>query len=532
MEADGQRLHSVLSKTEVLEKMKKEIEQISEVFSVSRSDATVILISLRWNSFQVSDRLGEEDKEKFLSKLGLGQESILSSENQETESKGICDDDDDDGSVMVSTPFCSHKYGIDYWRDYLTESLEKEERVTLLLCPNKDCVASVGPETIEKLPETVKEIYDKYVLGSFMESKKETIKWCPASGCDYAIELGDNVVDDDDDGEETNGFGVVCLCGHTFCWTCKVESHRPVTCNNASLWCSSLDQSRSLMWLAKNTKHCPSCNTLFDKNDAPAVRKYVTCTCSCRFCYICLRSEEDHILPGKCREAIVPQPINEYNLTHHLVLWDRSHEAMDKAKAEHKDMELKTIPKLTKNRGLSEEDIRVVREASMLVVQCSLVLKWSSVFGYFITDYHIAKKQYLNHLRDEAEATLLKHRETLHALMKQAASGVDFGLLKHMLKTTTENTGNYFHFLVNTVESGLPDVKVDVYENVPSLCWYCDRCTFQNNWDDNECKMCFVSLDSPPPSPHVAATDNNNDNNNNNNDNNDNDNNDNNNDNK
>ncbi|KAL1188085.1 putative E3 ubiquitin-protein ligase ARI16 [Cardamine amara subsp. amara] len=53
--------------------MMKEINQISEIFSVPKSDTTVILIHLRWNSYNASDLLGDDNKEKFLAELGLVQ---------------------------------------------------------------------------------------------------------------------------------------------------------------------------------------------------------------------------------------------------------------------------------------------------------------------------------------------------------------------------------------------------------------------------------------------------------------------------
>ncbi|WZZ45336.1 hypothetical protein YC2023_041595 [Brassica napus] len=50
----------------------------------------------------------------------------------------------------VSTPFCSHKFSKTCWTSHLSNLLEGnnngEERV---LCPNPDCVAPVGPDTMK-----------------------------------------------------------------------------------------------------------------------------------------------------------------------------------------------------------------------------------------------------------------------------------------------------------------------------------------------------------------------------------------------
>ncbi|CAL9229685.1 unnamed protein product [Arabidopsis halleri] len=491
MEADGKK-YSVLAKTEVREKMMKEIEQISEVFSVSKSDATVILICLRWNSFKASDLLGD-NKEKFLAKLGLvqvfGSNSSSSADREKTTlSAG-------DGDYLVSTPFCSHKFSTTCWSEYLSDALEKnKDERGLISCLNQDCVASVGPDTIEKLTEPVKVMYENYAIESFMECHKGTIKWCPASGCEYAIEL-------QEDGNEN--VTVVCLCGHTFCWTCRLESHRPVSCKKASIWWTYLlDQSRSISWIHTNTKPCPNCKSPVQQNGDPDYR-LITCICSNSFCWICLRTEEEHNGNWNCAPVTVPaaDPSSaEFSQILHLNLWEGGHEALEKAKSKLRALEEKTIPKLVENCGLSELDIRTVREAGMLNVQCRQVLKWSCVFDYFITEYESTKKQYTKHLIGQASAMLCKHEGKLDESMYRALSGGDFTFFKHMLETSTTYTGNYFDGFIKDLEDGKPpEVKADAYEDGQSSHWFCDRCTFENSCVDKQCKMCFFPLGSPPP---------------------------------
>ncbi|KAL5818699.1 hypothetical protein ACOSQ4_022541 [Xanthoceras sorbifolium] len=43
-------------------------------------------------------------------------------------------------------------------------------------------------------------------------------EWCPAPGCDYAVDF--------DVG--SGNFDVTCHCSHSFCWNCTEEAHRPV----------------------------------------------------------------------------------------------------------------------------------------------------------------------------------------------------------------------------------------------------------------------------------------------------------------
>ncbi|KAH0893283.1 hypothetical protein HID58_055712 [Brassica napus] len=449
METDGQRVYSVLTTNEVGEKMTSEINQISEVFLLSKSDATLILISLRWNSFKASDRLGD-DKEKLLSDLGLVK--VFSS----------CQESDSVSSFaghenLVSTPFCSHEFSETCWKSHLNNLLErKTEEEERVLCPNPDCVAPVGPDTIEKLTEpAVKMMYDRYILGSFVEANKESIKWCPAPGCEYAIELHEDLLEDD---ESSLDFGVVCLCGHTFCWSCTLESHRPVTCKDASVWFSStLDTLKSNAWLLENTKRCPNCNCHVQRTDDPVLRM-ITCICSCSFCWRCFRSEEEHNGKWNCVEFSFQLSMRQVDDSRYLRLWETCLEEYENSKSDLKAIEENGVPRLTDNCSFNERDVDAVKEASLLMVQCRLVLKWSCAYEYFIAMYQSAKTQYVKYLRGEATKTLLRHIATHEELMNKAPTSGYFSSFKVKLSDSSTITGNYFHEYVKTLESVVASV--------------------------------------------------------------------------
>ncbi|KAH0922422.1 hypothetical protein HID58_022440 [Brassica napus] len=427
--------------------MTSEINQISEVFLLSKSDATLILISLRWNSFKASDRLGD-DKEKLLSDLGLVKVFSSCQENDSVSSFAGQEN-------LVSTPFCSHKFSETCWRSHLSNLLtEEEERV--VLCPNPDCVAPVGPDTIEKLTEpAVKMMYDRYILGSFVEANKESIKWCPAPGCEYAIELHEDLLEDDD-----LDFGVVCLCGHTFCWSCTLESHRPVTCKEASVWSSStLDTLKSNAWLLENTKRCPNCNCHVQRTDDPVLRM-ITCICSCSFCWRCLLSEEEHNGNWNCVELLFQLSMRQVDDSSYLRLWETCLEEYENSKSDLKAIEENGVPRLTDNSSFNEQDVDAVKEATLLMVQCRLVLKWSCAYEYFIAMYQSPKTQYVKHLRGEARKTLLRHKATQEELMNKALTSGYFSSFKVELSNSSTITGNYFHEYVKTLESGFPEIQM------------------------------------------------------------------------
>ena len=286
---DQQRPYSVCTRDDLKERITKQIDVISEIFCVSNSDATVLLMKLRWNSQLLSERLSQENK-KLLTESGLKPVDVTDS-NQDL-SDSSCDefyeffddvDDDGDDVVKVSTPFCSHKFSTTYWSKYLDKNFfSVEKTLDTISCPHHDCGASVGRDTIEKLTVKDRDSYDEYVLRSYLEKSKKQIKQCP--GCSYFIEFHKGT-----DAEEY-GLNVVCLCGHNFCCRCSLETHRPVTCNNASDWLSrdlqklseASEKSLSFLWIEDNTETCPHCLSPLEIGLGSLDSKFVPCG-YCRF---------------------------------------------------------------------------------------------------------------------------------------------------------------------------------------------------------------------------------------------------------
>ncbi|XP_010491528.1 PREDICTED: probable E3 ubiquitin-protein ligase ARI16 [Camelina sativa] len=496
MEAYGQK-YSVLVKTEVRDKMMEEINKISEFFSVSKSDATVILVRLRWNSFKASDLL-VDNKDKFLAELGLARVPISNSSSAGRETTTL---PDGDGDYLVSTPFCSHKFSTICWSEYLTDVLvkNKEETGFIISCLNQGCLASVGPDTIEKLTDTVKEMYEGWLLESYMESHKETMKWCPAPGCEYAILLKGDTYEVD--------FGVVCLCGHTFCWACDLESHRPVECKKAKVWGKDLlDELRTVAWIHANTKRCPNCRTRVQQNEDPDY-KLMKCICSYSFCWVCLRTEEEHNGNWNCVPVACPvgeSSSRELTQIRRLKDWELRQQEMEKAKYNQRFVEENYIPKLVDRCGVTELDIRTLKEAEILIVQCRQVLKWTCVFEYYMTEkYGSTKMQYLGHLRGLASIMVWNHEMTRRWVILESLEKRNFTYLKHQVETSTTNTGSHFDGFVKNLEEGMPEV---VYVDGPIIRWECSKCFIKNKDVDQECQLCYLPRESPESS-HVPPPD-------------------------
>ncbi|KAG7607179.1 putative E3 ubiquitin-protein ligase ARI15 [Arabidopsis thaliana] len=438
--------------------------------------------------------------EKLMTESGLKPVVIDSNQDLSRVYCGICSnigDDDYDGDVVVvdgdliSTPFCSHKFCKACWSKYLEKNFfSVEKNHTAIPCPDRDCRAAVGPETIEKLTVRDQAMYELYVLKSYREKYLGwKLKQCPARGCNYVIEF--HLASED----EEHSLNIVCLCGHIFCWRCMLESHRPVTCNNASDWLSrdleqlieEVDKPSTVSWIDANTKPCPHCFIPVEIDGERPWAQFLTCVCSGRFCWKCFRSPETHGTSGSC---LAPARSSNVGFNHWnrakpgiscLDLWNASQVNLVNAKYELEAFEESIIKKPS---DLKEQDVKVLREGLMLIVQCRQFLKWSCAYDYIHTEYDMAKREYLRFLQENASGIVHSFSQSI----KEETEAKELTCGKLLSETT--NIGNFFYHFIKTLREGLPEVQAESYDNYGGPYWLCDRCTYGNSWFQRACKMC------------------------------------------
>jgi ariadne-1 len=132
-------------------------------------------------------------------------------------------------------------------------------------------------------PESYYEKYLKFLYRSFVDDNSH-IKWCPAPGCQLAIDRSNTTY--------SQGF-VRCVCGWRFCFNCEREDHSPVSCDQMNRWSNQLGLfDANMKWLMANTKSCPKCQTSIQLNKGC---NHVECKkCAHQFCWVCLGSWAKH----------------------------------------------------------------------------------------------------------------------------------------------------------------------------------------------------------------------------------------------
>ncbi|XP_043705712.1 probable E3 ubiquitin-protein ligase ARI8 [Telopea speciosissima] len=527
-----QQNYTILSEADIRQRQDDDITMISTVLSIARVSASILLRHYNWSVSKVHDAWFA-DEDKVRKAVGLLEKPVVQiSKNVKELTCGICFETfprDRITSAVCGHPFCGA-----CWTGYISTSINDGPGCLMLRCPDPSCGAAVGQDMINPLASNEdKEKYSRYLLRSYIEDNRKT-KWCPAPGCEYAVDF---VVG-------SGSYDVSCHCSHSFCWNCTEEAHRPVDCGTVAKWIlKNSAESENMNWILANSKPCPKCKRPIEKNQGCM---HITCTPPCKFefCWLCLGAWSDHgertggfyacnryetakqegaYDETEKRREMAKNSLERY--THYYERWATNQSSRQKALADLHQMQTVQLEKLSDKQSQPESQLKFITEAWLQIVECRRVLKWTYAYGYYLPENEHAKRQFFEYLQGEAESGL----ERLHQCAEKelqvylSADGPTpgFNEFRTKLAGLTSVTRNYFENLVRALENGLSDVdshgacsRAGSSKNLggkgrggrgkgtssksggpsrnldDSGCWSCEHCTFANTVSTTVCEMC------------------------------------------
>ncbi|XP_004302175.1 PREDICTED: probable E3 ubiquitin-protein ligase ARI8 [Fragaria vesca subsp. vesca] len=531
-----QQSYTVLTEADIRQRQEEDVTKISTVLSIPKFAASILLRYYNWSVSKVHDEWFA-DEEKVRKIVGLPEKPVIEHRNAKDLDCGICFDTFHRNEMHAAS--CGHPFCFSCWAGYIGTAINDGPGCLMLRCPDPSCGAVVFQDMINALASNEdREKYSRYFIRSYVEDNRKT-KWCPAPGCDYAIDF---IVG-------SGSYDVTCRCSYSFCWNCTEEAHRPVDCGTVAKWIlKNSAESENMNWILANSKPCPKCKRPIEKNQGCM---HITCTPPCKFefCWLCLGAWSDHgertggfyacnryetakqegvYDEAERRREMAKNSLERY--THYYERWATNQSSRQKALADLQQMQTVHLEKLSDIQCQPESQLKFITEAWLQIVECRRVLKWTYAYGYYLPDHEHAKRQFFEYLQGEAESGLERLHQCaekeLQAYLNEEDPAKDFNEFRTKLAGLTSVTRNYFENLVRALENGLSDVDCigatsktatanskslgaasskgrggrgkattsrssSSHRNIDDLGhWSCEHCTFANVRSATVCQMC------------------------------------------
>ncbi|KAF7850791.1 hypothetical protein BT93_L5030 [Corymbia citriodora subsp. variegata] len=528
-----QQNYIILKEEDIQQRQEDDIMRVAAVLSIPKVAAITLLRYYNWSVSKVHDAWFA-DEDRVRKAVGLLEKPVVEHPNLRELTCGICFESHPRDKIMSAA--CGHPFCSACWAGYISTSINDGPGCLTLRCPDPSCGAAVGQDMINLLaPKEDNKKYSQYLLRSYIEDNRKT-KWCPAPGCEYAVEYSAG----------SEGYDVSCLCSFNFCWNCTEEAHRPVDCGTVAKWImKNSAESENMNWILANSKPCPKCKRPIEKNQGCM---HMTCTPPCKFefCWLCLGAWCDHgertggfyacnryeaakqegaYDEAERRREMAKNSLERY--THYYERWASNQSSRQKALADLHQMQTVHLDKLSDTQCQPESQLKFIIEAWQQIVECRRVLKWTYAYGYYLPEHEHAKKQFFEYLQGEAESGLERLHQCaekeLHQFLNDESPSSNFNDFRTKLAGLTSVTRNYFENLVRALENGLSDV--DCVGNCSRAAssknggsskasrgggrgkatastragssrtddvshWSCDKCTYANVKSATTCQMC------------------------------------------
>jgi ariadne-1 len=274
---------SILSPSELQERMDDIVIQVSETFRLPLHEAHALLTAVRWRESQLEHALLQENGKALRKKFGIHSTTRFTKDidMDSVVTCGLCFDDT--SITNTSVIGCGHRFCHDCWRGWIQAKFDAGPSSVLpTLCLMHKCTEQVPLSMLRSLAsDENKRKLERWLLEKYVSSDAD-LAWCPAPGCPFAAATTGQYVR-----------GIRCRCRRCYCFSCGLDDHRPVECKDASDWMNRMqNESESINWIMSHTKACPACHVHIEKNQGC---NHMTCrNCRHEFCWLCKSDWKKH----------------------------------------------------------------------------------------------------------------------------------------------------------------------------------------------------------------------------------------------
>ncbi|KAG8644117.1 hypothetical protein MANES_11G099900v8 [Manihot esculenta] len=471
--------YAVLKESDIKQRQEEDITEVSNVLSISRNAARILLRHCRWTVSEALDSwfANEEEVRKSAGLIDQDHKIVVCSCEVKNFTCPICYERD--SRRNFSSAACGHPFCNSCWSKYLEVSIDDGASCLILRCPDPSCRVVVDQDLInslKELPEQYKAKYARFLLRSYVEEcGKRRIKWCPGPGCENAVEFSSG---------NCENFDVFCDCSHEFCWNCPAdEAHSPVDCEKVVEWNKkSSSEGNTINWILAHTKPCPKCKSPIEKKQGCM---HMTCRAPCKFefCWLCLGEWKSHGNFYICNSYKKAQRSGRYaqenpwkmaeenpwkRYIHYYERWTANQSSRKKALADLYEVKTVHMVKLCGIYHKSISELKGIEEAWLQIVECRRVLMWSYVYGYYLSENEETKKNIhlFEYLQGQAEIGLERLHRCAEVEMRPFITDYEnlptpkeFHDYYLKLINLTTVTKNYFQNLVRGLQNGLQNDK-------------------------------------------------------------------------
>ncbi|GIL57550.1 hypothetical protein Vafri_12725 [Volvox africanus] len=477
--------YKVLPKEELDKERKRALNEVMSVLDVAEDVAMRVLRKYKWDVSRVQEEWFSK-YEQVRESLGLVEEEPTPS-GREEERCLICFDTYPLGEMRSAA--CKHYFCKECWRGYISNALSSGPACLDLRCPSTECTgkACVPSSLILELasPEDQAK-YAAYMIRSYVEDNS-AMSWCTGKNCENAIQC----LIDRAPGEALD---VICTCSATFCFNCKEEAHRPVSCDTVTKWLTKNSaESENMNWILANTKPCPKCSRPIEKNQGCM---HMTCSqCRFEFCWLCQGDWKEH---GErtggfyaCNRFETAKKRGDYDeesrrrenakaslerYMHYFERFDAHSKAREKARCDARKASKDSLEKLADITKTPTSQLKFINEAWNQIVECRRQLKWTYAYGYYAFENadkdpeNARHKTFFEFLQGDAERSLERLHEAAEKELDaqkartQQDGSFDIESFQNFRKNLiglTDVTAGFFDKLVRQLEKGFDNMEAD-----------------------------------------------------------------------